>query len=193
MTDKADLRATIAAARVSLTDGEREHARAAIRQLVLTHCAAIGLAAGSVIAGYQPLRTEPGSLSLLAELDRAGYRVIVPVTLADRDLDWTWWPAPEAEVGAAPELLGLAAIGEASLILVPAFAVDRFGNRLGRGGGSYDRALGRVQPGTPVAALLYDGELVERVPTEAWDRPVGLAATPSGLIELTPSGRRNTR
>ena len=55
------------------------------------------------------------------------------------------------------------------MVLVPALAVDRAGNRLGRGGGSYDRALARVGPLIPVIALLYDDELLDQVPAEQHD------------------------
>ena len=58
------------------------------------------------------------------------------------------------------------------MVLVPALAVDRTGMRLGRGGGSYDRALGRVPVGTFVCALLYDGEVLDRVPHDD-ARPAG--------------------
>jgi len=53
--------------------------------------------------------------------------------------------------------------------------------RLGRGGGSYDRALGRVPVGTFVCALVYDGELLDEVPREPHDRPVSAVVTPSGV------------
>jgi 5-formyltetrahydrofolate cyclo-ligase len=140
-----------------------------------------------VIAAYEPLPSEPGSIELLAELAGAGYRVIVPVTLADRDLDWTTWsPGTEPE---AP--LGLSSIAAARLVLVPAFAVDLTGNRLGRGGGSYDRALARVSPGTPVAALLYPEELLAEVPVDAWDLPVTSVVTPDGWRELSRSEGRD--
>jgi 5-formyltetrahydrofolate cyclo-ligase len=88
--------------------------------------------------------------------------------------------------------LGPAAIGTAGLVLVPAFAVDRSGRRLGRGGGSYDRALARVPAGTTVAALIFADELIERVPTEVWDQPVTAVVTPAGWFELGETGRRNT-
>ena len=64
---------------------------------------------------------------------------------------------------------------------MPALAVDRRGMRLGRGGGCYDRALGRVPRGTPVCALLHDGELLDEVPCEPHDRPVTHVVTPTGL------------
>ncbi|MGH3743069.1 MAG: 5-formyltetrahydrofolate cyclo-ligase, partial [Micromonosporaceae bacterium] len=51
--------------------------------------------------------------------------------------------------------------------------------RLGRGGGSYDRALARLAPGTPVIALLYDDELIRQLPTQPHDRRVTAVITPS--------------
>ena len=86
-------------------------------------------------------------------------------------------------------------------MLVPAFAVDPTGNRLGRGGGSYDRALARLPARTPVAALLYADELLPEVPVESWDLPVTSVVTPDGWHDLTaaehrtqdPSGRGNSR
>ena len=52
---------------------------------------------------------------------------------------------------------------------------------LGRGGGSYDRALARVPPGTPVVALLYPDELRASLPAAPHDRPVTAVLTPTGL------------
>jgi 5-formyltetrahydrofolate cyclo-ligase len=76
------------------------------------------------------------------------------------------------------------------LVLVPALAVDRHtGVRLGRGGGSYDRALARTHPGTPVIALLYPGELLEGVPAQPHDARVTAVLTPDGLLRL-PCARR---
>jgi len=194
VTDKTALRSTVRTARAARTDHQRERERSAIRAHVLTACAAMQLPGASRIAAYEPLPTEPGSTELLAELAREGYAVIVPVTLADRDLDWTLWTmagdlaarrdgAGKAMPGGPPRL-GVDAIATAALVLVPAFAVDPAGHRLGRGGGSYDRALARVAEGTPVAALLYSDELVPQVPVDDWDRPVTAIVTPDGWREL---------
>jgi 5-formyltetrahydrofolate cyclo-ligase len=68
-------------------------------------------------------------------------------------------------------------------------AVDAGGNRLGRGGGSYDRALARVGGQVPTIALLYDSELLDHVPADPHDRPVRAVARPShGLTWLSSSG-----
>ena len=72
-----------------------------------------------------------------------------------------------------------------AVVLVPAVAVDRTGLRLGRGGGSYDRALARVGPAILTVAPLYDSEVLPTVPAEPHDQRVRAAATPSdGLLRF---------
>src|SRR5262249_28958165 len=124
-------------------------------------------------------RTEPGSTELLAALHAHRITVLVPVLLPDRDLDWAdWTPA-----GSGAQL-GVDAIGHVDLVLAPALAVARDGTRLGRGGGSYDRALARCATGTVLAALVFDEEVVAALPHDEWDVPVQAAVTPSGWLAL---------
>ena len=192
MTDKPGMRSRTQAARTAMTAEQRETARLAIRSHVLAYCAN-ELAPTAWIAAYRPTRTEPGSAELLDGLTDRGHLVLVPVTMPDRDLNWTAWDEPSSQPGQpSAHPLGMDAIARAALVLVPAYAVDRRGHRLGRGGGSYDRALARVRPGTPVAALLFAEELVETVPVDEWDLPVTAAVTPAGWIQLTPTGLRNS-
>ncbi len=129
------------------------------------------------VAAYEPLRTEPGSPELLDGLTALGIRLLVPVLRPDRDLDWVERGDPSA--------LGVTAIADVDAVLVPALAVSRDGTRLGRGGGSYDRALARVPASATVAALLFDGELLDTLPAESWDVPVRAIVTPSGWLDLT--------
>ncbi|HET8583903.1 MAG TPA: 5-formyltetrahydrofolate cyclo-ligase [Jatrophihabitans sp.] len=173
--EKRRLREDLLAARRARPAGDLERLRAAVREQVVGRCA--GLRA---VAAYVPLGGEPGSVELLEALTAAGTVVLVPVTLTDRDLDWAvWTPAGHAD------LQGLDAIGRAELVFVPALAVATSdGTRLGRGGGSYDRALGRVRNGTPVAALVFTDEVVPELPRDSWDVPVSAAVTPDGWVPL---------
>lgn len=110
---------------------------------------------------------------------------LLPVLLDNGDLDWA---AFDGDLEAAPggflappgPRLGVDAIARADLVLVPALLVDRAGYRLGRGGGSYDRALPRASGLT--VALVDDHELVAHVPHEPHDVPVAAVATPSGGV-----------
>jgi 5-formyltetrahydrofolate cyclo-ligase len=139
----------------------------------------------ATVAAYVSVGTEPGTGPLLESLSAMGKRVILPVVLGDLDLDWGTWRGSTALAPARRGLLepvdrlGLDAIGTADVVLVPGLAVSATWARLGQGGGCYDRALGRVPVGTPVACLLYDGEVGLDVPTDPHDRPVTAAVTPT--------------
>jgi 5-formyltetrahydrofolate cyclo-ligase len=180
--DKSRLRRQLLDARRARPPAEIEQARAAIAGHLLTRCRAEGW---TTVAAYVPLRTEPGSPALLEGLRAAGVRVLVPVLLPDNDLDWAVW----GEDG----LLGTTALAGCQVVLVPALAVSTHtGVRLGRGGGSYDRALGRRTAGTPAIALLHDGELRPDVPSEPWDTAVEEVVTPAGFVRLPIAGPRWT-
>jgi 5-formyltetrahydrofolate cyclo-ligase len=149
----------------------------------------------ATVAAYVSIGQEPGTGPLIEQLHAMGRRVILPVLLPDNDLDWATYTGPSGLVPARRGLLepvspplGVDAVATADVVLCPGLAVARDGMRLGRGGGSYDRALGRVPVGTFVCVLLYDGELLDTVPTDAHDRPVTAVVTPGGVTRL-PAAR----
>lgn len=139
-------------------------------------------------AAYVSIGSEPGTALLLARLDD----VLLPVLLPDGDLDWVLFdgelvPGPRGLLEPAGPRLGRDAVADCSVVVVPALAVDRSGTRLGRGGGSYDRALRRTS--AVVVAALHLGELVEALPAEPHDQPVDAVVLPDrGLVVLRASG-----
>ena len=144
----------------------------------------------ATIAAYVSVGTEPGTGPMLESLTALGKRVILPALLPDMDLEWGTWRGSTSLVPARFGLLepvdrlGVDAVATADVVLVPGLAVSASGDRLGQGGGCYDRALGRVPVGTPVACLLYDGEVGLDVPVDSHDRPVNAAATPTRWVFL---------
>jgi 5-formyltetrahydrofolate cyclo-ligase len=145
----------------------------------------------ATVAAYVSVGREPGTGPLLDGLVAAGKRVILPALLPDGDLDWAVYAGPTALVAAGRGLLepagpalGPDAVATADLVLVPGLAVDRTGLRLGRGGGSYDRALPRATGATVV--LLNSEEVLDEVPSAAHDRRVDAVATELGLTRLRP-------
>ena len=176
--DKIAIRSVLVTARRALTSADT--AEDSLR--VWLHLSDLVRAAQPpVIATYEPFGTEPCAhltTPLTELLSRStALRVLVPVHMPDNDLDWRDWAEPDG--------LGVDAIATADLVIVPALAVDETGVRLGRGGGSYDRALARVRPGVQIVALLHDGELAHRLPAEPHDRRVTAVITPTdGMIRL---------
>jgi 5-formyltetrahydrofolate cyclo-ligase len=188
--EKAALRRRLMADRARLGPDRRAAAGRALRDAIL-ELPQVQMA--GTIAAYYSLASEPDTHGLVYALWKRGSYVLLPLLLPDGDLDWASYEGPDslrpgarglAEPGEPPR--GLDAVARADLVLVPALAVDRGGVRLGRGGGSYDRALARVGPGIPTIALLYDSELLDEVPAAAHDQRVRLAARPSAGISRLP-------
>ncbi len=204
ITAKNTARRRLLEARKAMSRADREAADKATWEALAAFLEA-ALPRGATVAAYRPFGSEPGAAldPELPERLAERYRVLLPVTLPDNDLDWT-------EVGAEPfrehsrarsgmaltgprgveavvPRCGVDAIGRAGAVVVPALAVSHSGIRLGRGGGCYDRALARQAPGAPVVALLRDGEFGVEVPAEGHDRPVTGVVTPTG--GYAPIGR----
>lgn len=146
------------------------------------------------VALYVSMGREPKTGALIDWLLATDREVLLPILYADNDLGWGIAPGAADLVpgrlglSEPPIDLGSDAIATADLVICPAVAVARDGVRLGRGGGSYDRALARIRPGTPVWAAVYDPEVVEALPSDTHDRPVDAAITPTRLITLRRSG-----
>ena len=70
-------------------------------------------------------------------------------------------------------------VGDIDLILVPGVGFDKSGNRLGRGGGYYDKFITRLGRKTLLVGVGYDFQLVEEVPANRWDKRLDYVVTPS--------------
>ncbi len=194
---KRAARVALLARRRALTEAERRAAAARVQAELV---ALVRRLRPARVATYAPVGSEPGGPdlpSVLADALPAGAELLLPVLCDDLDLDWAAWAGPEAMVAAGrgtrePDSprLGVAAIATADLVVLPALAVDRRGVRLGRGGGSYDRALARVPTAVLTVVPLHDGELLDALPAEPHDLPVRAAVTPSGGLHALapPSG-----
>lgn len=185
---KVALRDQLLTARRRRSLAEAAEAAAALREHLL---ATPEVRRAATVAAYVSIGTEPGTGLLLDALVDAGKRVLLPVLLPDDDLDWAAYDGPGSLAPASLGLLeptgpplGVDAVATADVVLVPGLAVDASGLRLGRGGGSYDRALARVPVDTFTCVLLHDGETGRPVPAEPHDRRVAAAATPSGVVRF---------
>lgn len=184
--DKQALRSDIRARRRARSEAEL----AAWGTLLAAHAGSIP---GRTLTAFVGAGGEVPTLPLLDALVADGRRVLLPITLDDMDLDWAEYtgaadlaPAGFGLLEPTGPRLGLDAIAEADVILAPALAIDRVGQRLGQGGGCYDRALPRASG--EVIAVVADDELLETVPTEPHDLPVAAVLTPSAGLMRFPRG-----
>jgi 5-formyltetrahydrofolate cyclo-ligase len=196
---KAALRAQLLAARRWVADDIRaDEARSLKHHLGGLN---MGVSSGSTLCAYVPVGTEPGSMQMLDVLLRRAGRVLLPVArTADDDtplaLQWGEY-RPGRLVAArfgllepAQPWLPASALAEASVVLVPALAVDRRGVRLGRGRGFYDRSLVHRAPQARLIAVIRDEELVDEVPRDLHDVRMTHALTPRlGFIDLGQAER----
>ena len=188
---KAVLRRQLLAARRCVGDD----VRGAEARLLSDHLEPI-LSSGITVCAYVPVGTEPGSTAMLDMLQRRTGRVLLPVARTAADdtplpLRWGEYrpgallPGPWGLFEPPEPLLPETALAQASLVLVPALAVDRRGVRLGRGRGFYDRSLAGRNPQARLIAIVRDAEFVDELPAEPQDVPMTHALTPRrGLIAL---------
>ncbi|MCD2262983.1 5-formyltetrahydrofolate cyclo-ligase [Dietzia aurantiaca] len=184
--DKSELRRVVRARRAAVPPSVRAERDGAI-------LGGLGeiVSAGMVVCAYVPDDDEAGGSGLLSRLVDSGARVLLPVSPEVGPLGWAEYAGP---ADLAPGRFGIPVpsappgrpetIAEADLVLVPAVAVDRRGNRLGRGGGYYDRSLQFAGPRSRLLALLDTENVVERVPVEAHDRTVDGVITEEGLLDF---------
>ncbi|MCX5411963.1 5-formyltetrahydrofolate cyclo-ligase [Streptomyces sp. NBC_00059] len=187
MSRKQSLRRELIAARRLLT---QEDVREAASVLASAAVDLPELTGAQTVAAYVSVGREPGTHALLDVLRARGVRVLLPLLMADNDLDWAVFEGLEHLVPAGRGLLepdgprlGPRAVLDADAVLLPGLAVDGRGMRLGRGGGSYDRVLARLSAAgahPALVVLLYDDEVVARVPEEPHDHPVDAVVTPAG-------------
>ncbi|MGC5615555.1 5-formyltetrahydrofolate cyclo-ligase [Georgenia sp. Z1491] len=147
------------------------------------------------VAHHVARPSEPPSLPTIETLHETGVRILLPALGPGLARAWAVYrgtddlaeraPGRPLEPSGAP--LPSETIAEADIVIVPALAVDRHGNRLGQGGGWYDRVLKLIGPETAVWAVLFDDELVETtLPHGPQDVRVTGVVQPSGTTSLLP-------
>lgn len=169
-----------ARARAARRDGPRADPHALARQGVAL---VQSLSGPPRVSCYLSYGTEPETRPLVAALESAGFEVLLP-RVRDSDLEWTLSSAPRRvspmgiEEGDGPAV----DLEPVRALLIPALAVTPSGDRLGKGGGFYDRTLAALrQPATLVAAIVRDSDVVPDVPTQEHDQRVGAIVTPSAI------------
>lgn len=180
---KAALRKAAREARKGAHDPVRgAGAAAALLEVLRDH-------SGAVISGYMPIGSEVSPLpAMIGMMPHAS--ITVPVIQGKGlPLIFRQWRPDSAMIegpfGALVPSEG--AFMAPTVLIVPLLAFDRAGNRLGYGGGYYDRTLQALRAQGPARAIgfAYGAQEVEAVPTEPTDQRLDLIVTDKGRITPT--------
>ena len=127
------------------------------------------------IYGYLPYNQEVRTVPMLEQAIKDGKRVAVPKCYGDEMRFIYMDDLTKVENGYAniPEPIadGPVAEDKTALVLMPGMAFTKKGDRMGYGGGFYDKFLA-AEPDHPTLALCYAFQMVESLPTEEYDIPV---------------------
>ena len=173
---------------LAVRDGIAMEARALAAARLARFAEGLEIAAGTIVAGYFPIRSEIDPRPLMAALAAKGVRLCLPVVAADRET--LIFRAFAAETVLEPSSFGLSVPGaregelEPQVLLMPLAAFDGAGNRLGYGKGHYDRALERLEATGPrrKIGLAFSAQRVDTIPAEPHDRPLDLILTEDGPV-----------
>ncbi len=186
--EKKEARRQIARSLESLTPAERADKSAAIRRSVL---AMPEFVRAETIMAFLSLPDELDTRPIIEAALAAGKRVCVPRTfVSERRMT----PVVLRDIHALrpgqygilePDSNETVPPGAIDFILVPARAFDWRGNRLGRGGGFYDRFLDSQAPQAVRCGVAFACQILDAAPHDAHDLPVNALVTEGETIRFT--------
>ena len=166
----------------NLAAGERERLEAVLLEVLLPE-----IAGKAVLAGYSPMGSEIDPTMLLRHAGDASITTAYPAFVTkDAPMIFRSGQCAEGCPVGGVQPPGQAKTVEPDLVLVPLLAVDRAGNRLGQGGGHYDRALPALRAaGARLIGIGWAMQLIDMMlPPDPWDVPLDAFASPDGLVEF---------
>ena len=170
--DKKELRRQIREKKRAMTEEQIVTASTRLGELFL-NCPEYK--AAKTIYGYLPYNQEVRTVPMLEQAMRDGKRVAVPKCYGDQMRFIYMDDLSKVENGYAniPEPIADEPVADdkTALVLMPGMAFTAEGNRMGYGGGFYDKFLA-AEPDHPTVALCYDFQMVDYIPTDDYDIPV---------------------
>jgi 5-formyltetrahydrofolate cyclo-ligase len=183
---KAELRTAALAKRDALSDKQRAAAAKAVAKRGLP----FEIAAGSIVSGYSPIRSEIDPVPLMRALAEQGARLALPAVMArGKSLAFrAWSPNDRLMLGPLGILEPSPAAAEVvpDFMLVPLAAFDRLGHRIGYGAGHYDYTLAHLRKAKAIAAigLAFAAQEIESVPALSHDVALDYVLTEKQIFDF---------
>lgn len=145
----------------------------------------------SVIFLFASFRTEVDTFAMIGYFLTSGKRVVLPKVDTDNrrlllyeiknteELTPGYMEIPEPSVLSEDRLVD---VNNVDVIILPGAGFDEKGNRIGYGGGYYDRLLGKLEKDVDLIAPAYEEQIVDNIPAEAHDKKVKQIVTDRRVI-----------
>jgi 5-formyltetrahydrofolate cyclo-ligase len=148
------------------------------------------IAAGTVVSGYSPIRSELDPAPLMRKLAEQGARLALPAVMArGKSLVFrAWSPGDRLTLGPLGILEPSPAKAELipDIMLVPCAAFDRLGHRIGYGAGHYDFTLAHLRKAKPITTvgLAFAAQEIKAVPALAHDVALDYVLTEKKALDF---------
>ena len=188
-TSIADAKAALRREALARRDSLPPDMRAAAARTIAERPFPCAVAAGAIVSGFMPLKSEINPMPLMRRLGDAGAQLALPA-VAGRGKPLTM----RAFAFGEPLVAGVWGIREPGpdarevfpdIVIVPLLAFDRAGRRLGYGAGYYDMTITGLRARKPVIAvgIAFAAQEIPRVPTTARDAALDLVLTEHEVID----------
>jgi 5-formyltetrahydrofolate cyclo-ligase len=190
LTETQQVKAQLRAQALALRDALPAAVRAAAAAAIAGRAFPVKIAAGMIVAGFSPMKTEINPIPLLRKLADAGASLALPAIAGrGKPLIMRAWhfgaplasgqwgirePTPEA-AEVAPDIL-----------IVPLACFDRTGHRIGYGAGYYDMTINALRAKKPVIAIgiAFAAQEIPKVPATERDAQLDLVLTERETIDF---------
>jgi 5-formyltetrahydrofolate cyclo-ligase len=186
---KGDLRKIALDARDALAAS----ARAATSEKLAARGLPFEIAAGTIVSGYSPIRSELDPAPLMRKLAEQGAKLALPAVMArGKSLVFrAWSPSDRLTLGPLGILEPSPAMAELvpDIMLVPLAAFDRLGHRIGYGAGHYDFTLAHLRKAKPITAIgvAFAAQEIKAVPALAHDVALDYVLTEKKAFDFRSS------
>ncbi|AGL01573.1 5-formyltetrahydrofolate cyclo-ligase [Desulfoscipio gibsoniae] len=189
---KNELRKNVIAGRNAMPLHQIEATSAAIADKVLALPEYIR---ATTVMAYVDFRNEVQTAFINKSILQQGKRLVVPITdVANKKLipsqvihfpnDLT--PGTWGILEPKPECVRPVEPGEIDLVIIPGVAFDTAGNRLGYGGGFYDRFLLRIRKDATLVSLAFELQVRPNVYPGEYDVPIHILITEDRVLDFRP-------
>ena len=139
------------------------------------------------IGGYYPINSEIGCLDILEELEKNKFKISLPVTKKNNDMDFYEWsfqsslkisyqgiPEPNSKKKVFPDVL-----------IVPLVGFDKNKFRLGYGGGFYDRYISKMSNLKKFLTIgfAFSFQELKNIPINKHDQKLDFILTNKGIVK----------